>query len=34
MKIDVWRVFLTRFGMVERELSMMSLYEAELYERI
>ncbi|WJX27708.1 hypothetical protein P8452_16495 [Trifolium repens] len=30
VKIDVWRAFFTRFGMVETELSMMSLYQAEL----
>ncbi|XP_058723564.1 DELLA protein RGL2-like [Vicia villosa] len=30
VKIDVWRAFFKRFGMVETELSMMSLYQAEL----
>ncbi|AES65006.1 DELLA protein RGL2 [Medicago truncatula] len=30
VKIDVWRAFFARFGMVETELSMMSLYQAEL----
>ncbi|XP_004487762.1 scarecrow-like protein 18 [Cicer arietinum] len=30
VKIDVWRNFFTRFGMVEKELSMMCLYQAEL----
>jgi hypothetical protein len=30
VKIDVWRAFFTRFGMVETELSMKSLYQAEL----
>jgi len=30
VKIDVWRAFFTRFGMVETKLSMMSLYQAEL----
>ncbi|KAI4297287.1 hypothetical protein L6164_037181 [Bauhinia variegata] len=30
VKIDVWRAFFQRFGMVEKELSMSSLYQAEL----
>ncbi|KAI4334959.1 hypothetical protein L6164_013654 [Bauhinia variegata] len=30
VKIDVWRAFFERFGMVEKELSMSSLYQAEL----
>lgn len=30
VKIDVWRAFFSRFGMVENELSMISLYQAEL----
>jgi len=30
VKIDVWRAFFKRFGMVEIELSMKSLYQAEL----
>ncbi|KAI9123007.1 hypothetical protein K1719_005896 [Acacia pycnantha] len=30
VKIEVWRAFLGRFGMVEEELSMSSLYQAEL----
>lgn len=30
VKIDVWRAFFGRFGMVEEELSMSSLYQAEL----
>ncbi|CAK8531565.1 unnamed protein product [Lathyrus sativus] len=30
VKIDVWRAFFTRFGMVETKLSMMCLYQAEL----
>ncbi|XP_045790594.1 DELLA protein RGL2-like [Trifolium pratense] len=30
VKIDVWRAFFSRFGMVETKLSMISLYQAEL----
>ncbi|KAF7837726.1 DELLA protein RGL1-like [Senna tora] len=30
VKIEVWRAFFGRFGMVEEELSMSSLYQAEL----
>ncbi|XP_028751723.1 DELLA protein RGL1-like [Neltuma alba] len=30
VKIEVWRAFFERFGMVEGELSMSSLYQAEL----
>ncbi|XP_038706477.1 DELLA protein RGL1-like [Tripterygium wilfordii] len=30
VKIDVWRAFLSRFGMEEKELSMSSLYQAYL----
>ncbi|KAL2341682.1 hypothetical protein Fmac_009622 [Flemingia macrophylla] len=30
VKIDVWRAFFSRFGMVEQELSSLSLYHAEL----
>ncbi|KAL2341683.1 hypothetical protein Fmac_009623 [Flemingia macrophylla] len=30
VKIDVWRAFFSRFGMVEQELSTFSLYQAEL----
>lgn len=30
VKIDVWRAFFSRFGMVETKLSMMCLYQAEL----
>ncbi|XP_038706439.1 DELLA protein RGL1-like [Tripterygium wilfordii] len=30
VKIDVWRAFLSRFGMEEKELSMSSLYQAFL----
>ncbi|XP_020205361.1 DELLA protein RGL1 [Cajanus cajan] len=30
VKIDVWRAFFSRFGMVEKELSTLSLYQAEL----
>lgn len=30
VKIDVWRAFFSRFGMVETELSMITLYHADL----
>ncbi|TKY72508.1 DELLA protein RGL2 [Spatholobus suberectus] len=30
VKIDVWRAFFSRFGMVEKELSTLSLYQADL----
>lgn len=30
VKIDVWRAFFARYGMVETELSMSSLYQANL----
>jgi hypothetical protein len=30
VKIDVWRAFFARYGMVETELSMSSLYQASL----
>ncbi|KAL2341681.1 hypothetical protein Fmac_009621 [Flemingia macrophylla] len=30
VKIDVWRAFFSRFGMMEQELSSLSLYQAEL----
>ncbi|KAK7303689.1 hypothetical protein RJT34_14602 [Clitoria ternatea] len=30
VKIDVWRAFFTRYGMVEEELSSLCLYQAEL----
>ncbi|RDX74758.1 DELLA protein RGL2, partial [Mucuna pruriens] len=30
VKIDVWRAFFARFGMVEKEMSTLSLYQAEL----
>ncbi|XP_060211617.1 DELLA protein RGL2-like [Lycium barbarum] len=33
VKIDVWRVFFTRYGMEEVELSMSSLYQANLVQK-
>lgn len=30
VKIDVWRAFFSRFGMVETKLSMLSLYQADM----
>ncbi|WVY94040.1 hypothetical protein V8G54_033128 [Vigna mungo] len=33
VKIDVWRAFFSRFGMVEKELSTLSLYQADLVRK-
>ncbi|CAJ1963202.1 unnamed protein product [Sphenostylis stenocarpa] len=33
VKIDVWRAFFSRFGMVEKELSTLSLYQAQLMSK-
>ncbi|XP_027931449.1 DELLA protein RGL1-like [Vigna unguiculata] len=33
VKIDVWRAFFSRFGMVEKELSTLSLYQADLVSK-
>ncbi|KAK1592416.1 hypothetical protein Q3G72_030377 [Acer saccharum] len=30
VKLDVWRAFLARYGMEEAEMSMSSLYQADL----